>query len=180
MRRILLLPLLALAGCATAPASGPAMGGTELGAVGTPGGGDISIRTAVTPVNSTLPYPVARAWPALNAAYQKLGIAVVTADSSTHEITSPDFRARSRLAGKAPSQFLNCGTTGTGAQVADTYSLRLNFHSVVTPTADGSRITTTLDGWARNAAGVQSDPVHCGSNGDLERLIASTALTSVQ
>jgi len=180
MRSLALLSVLALAGCAAAPASGPAMGGATMGTIDRGGGSAVTVRTEVTPVNNTVPFPMDRVWPALIATYTKLGIPMPAPDAAGHTLASPDFRPRGRIGGKAASQFINCGMNGMGAQLADLYSLRINMQTQLTPTADGTRITTTIDTWARNSGGVSADAIHCSSNGEFERMIANTVLTSIQ
>jgi hypothetical protein len=172
MPRIVLVCLLALSACsnqrldtgATRPESVRIVSGA---------GEATSISTTAShrPSTITMPLTADQVWRALPVAYQRLEIPVADLQTATRVIGNSNLRLRRRFAGANLNQFIDCGSTQSGAN-ADSYEVQLSILTQVQPRDDGrSTLTTTVEAMARpvNFAGAFS---RCFSRGTLERRIA--------
>lgn len=134
-------------------------------------------RTTVPP-NAKVSLAVApsRAFDALKAAYEELGIPPATIDPATARIGNTNFWKSRRLADQPISTYLNCGDTLTGP-AADVYRIYMSLISAVRPDGKGgSELETAFTGQARNMDGASGDRVACGSTGRLEERIQKIIL----
>jgi hypothetical protein len=163
-----LLPLLLLAGCATAGEAPlpPSTGGPSTTQVQTSSG--IHTLSAVPdPVGGgyALPVPEARVWASLPRAFARLEITPAgSIQGATRSYGNPSLRASRRLAGEPVSRSLSCGRTPIGAPAADAHpvevavvatiaaagegmtTVRVHVQGVASPTAGGTRIDCVTTG----------------------------------
>ena len=180
MRIVSALVLLALAGCASAGASGTDRGTARLPT-------QVRVQThdeqgSVTEYNlrrnnlfvadSISGATPAAAWEAVQSIYTDFGIPVTRLDAASRTIGAENARVRSRIAGAALSNFLECGTNPTGGSAADNFDVDITIVTSIVPMQDGSVTRTTVNGMARNR--FRNVPASlCRSTGRLERRIAN-------
>jgi hypothetical protein len=173
MRNLVLIPVLALAACATAPATTTSPTTRTAESSVASGGGttytvEVTTRTDVERV--ALGVPRQQAWEAMVAAYQALGLEITGADQANGALLVGSQRARGRLAGQSLTTLFDCGQ-GAAGPVTATYTLQVTIRGQVTPTQGGSQLETRVEANARDAA-TNNPPVTCATKGGLERLIA--------
>jgi hypothetical protein len=113
--------------------------------------------------------PADRAWPALGAAYDALGIPKSTIDSRAR-LLGANVRLRSRLGNARLSTYLDCGRA-QGGPSADTYDIHLLVETrIVERELETSRVSTLVEATAR-PTGFAQNPVRCTTTGTLERRI---------
>ncbi|MFW6202647.1 MAG: hypothetical protein ACOC8B_08710, partial [Gemmatimonadota bacterium] len=90
-------------------------------------------------------------WNATIEAYRSLGIetAILEAEGL---VGNPRVTARGRLAGERLSRYVRCGTDAVGMPAADSYQVRLDVRTRVSPAPEGvgSRLRTTVEATARD------------------------------
>ena len=136
-----------------------------------------TLRTTVAP-NARVRIPAApgRAFEALKAVYDDLGIPVSTQDPASGRIGNADFFKTRTIGNEAISLYLNCGDSFTGP-AADNYRIYISLVSVVRPNGAGaSELETALAASARNMEGTSGTRVACGSTGRLEDRIRKSLL----
>ncbi|HEX5725691.1 MAG TPA: hypothetical protein VFX98_09525 [Longimicrobiaceae bacterium] len=177
--------LLALAACgpattgttpqrSTTTISLPASGSQGVGATGTAlGTGTTSITSynEVGPVLTRLQASPDEVWRILPVVYQVARIPLGTLDTSERLLGNRKLTVTRQLNGEPLSRIVNCGTSGMGSNVADTYRVVLYVESRVRAVEGGASLETTVQGQATQPA-VSSPPVQCYSTGQLERMIA--------
>lgn len=176
---VMILALVA-AGCASS-SSAPAPRGPEAIAISIPpsdalgGVGStvvLSVNRDTRGSRHTITASPAQVWAALPIVYEKLQIPVGTVDPTARRFGHPSLVVNRTLAGERVSRSLNCGESGFGPPVADSYQVNVSVLTTLEPTpGGGTRIETQLTGSA-TARGVSSAPVHCASTGRLEEQIA--------
>lgn len=137
-------------------------------------------RTTVT-ANAKAPIAAApdRAFQALKAVYEELGVPPGTHDPATGRLGNTDFWKSRRLANEALSNFINCGESFTGP-VANNYRIYMSLLSVIRPDGKGaSELETAFVASAQNMEGSSSDRIACGSTGRLEERIRKSVLLKV-
>jgi hypothetical protein len=137
-------------------------------------------RTTVAP-NAKVPIPVApsRAFAALKAVYEQLGVPPGTNDPATGRFGNTNFFKTHKFANEAISTYLNCGNSITGP-AADNYRVYISLISVIRPDGQGaSELETAFTGAAQNMEGTSSDRVVCGTTGRLEERIRTSVLQKV-
>jgi hypothetical protein len=137
-------------------------------------------RTTVAP-NAKVPIPVApsRAFAALKAVYEELGVPPGTNDPATGRFGNTTFFKTHKFGNEAISSYLNCGNSITGP-AADIYRVYISLISVIRPDGKGaSELETAFTGAAQNMEGTSSDRVVCGTTGRLEERIRKGVLQKV-
>jgi hypothetical protein len=134
-------------------------------------------RTTVAP-NAKVPLAVApaRAFAALKAVYDELGIPSGINEPANGRIGNTNFFKTRKLANEAISTYLNCGNSITGP-AADNYRVYMSLVSVVRPDGNGaSELETAFTAQAQNMEGTAGDKVVCGTTGRLEQSIEQSLL----
>ena len=172
--------VVALAGCASSGAGGPASSAPPTTTTtvvmqtspGVSGSTDVASSRESSGVVTTLAAPADRAWATLVAAYGSLGIEPANVDVQRRYYGNQSVEPKNgRIAGIPTARILNCGTSPTGVPLAQSYQVRLSVISSLEGAADGSRLTTRVQGTASSRDG-STTQVACGSTGRLEQRIA--------
>ena len=134
-------------------------------------------RTTVDPTaKAHIPVSPSRAFAALKAAYDELGLPPSINDAATGRVGNTDFWKTRKLGADPISTYLNCGDSIMGP-AADSYRVHISIISVVRPDGKGeSELETALSAQARNMDGTTSDLVSCGTTGRLEQSIRQRLL----
>ena len=177
MRRFMsLLVLAATASCASSgssPGSGIATPSERIVAMDN----QAVYRTTVQP-NAKVLIPVApsRAFEAVRAVYEELGVPTGTYDPATGRVGNTSFWKTRKLGNESLSTYLNCGESFSGS-IADTYRIYISLISAVRPDGTGaSELETAFSAQAQNMDGAASDKVACGTTGRLEERIRKSVL----
>lgn len=143
------------------------------GAGGSLGSGTMDVTTTRdrSPVVATVALSADALWAALPAAYQAVGIEVGTIDHENRMIGNRRLRVSRRLGGQPLSRYLRCGDTPFGAPQADQYPVELSVLTRVVPDGDRSRMETSVQASAVNAANGGARTA-CTSTGAIERALA--------
>jgi hypothetical protein len=181
MRRLRLLALAAVAGCASAP-------GGEASSLESPPqpppmieatGDGYKFRLARDDglAVATILGSRADVFRALLRAYEELGIEIGGADPARGMVQAEKIAVSRQYAGERMSALFHCGQTLTGDR-ADTWRLQIEIASQVQADGDSSsRLTTRMSAIARTMDGTSTNPVPCTTRGKLEQKIAAaTAL----
>jgi hypothetical protein len=122
---------------------------------------------------STVNVPIADAWTRLSKAYSDLGIPLTTVQPDAHVLGNEGMKRSHTLANQRMSQFLDCGSGGSGGANADVYSINMSVVSRLSPTsANGTEVATLIQATATPMA-FGNAPVVCSTTGRLETQIAS-------
>ena len=178
MRRLCLL--LSIAGTASC-ASGPRSPDVSLPTERTLAVDDQNVYRTTVLANAKSPIPVgpSRAFQALKAVYEELGIPPGTHDPATGRVGNTDFWKSRRLGEEALSSYLNCGDSFSGP-VANSYRIYISLISVIRPDGKGaSELETAFAAQAQNMEGTSADRIACGSTGRLEERIRKSVLLKV-
>jgi hypothetical protein len=174
-----------LTGCASGGVSSAPQKSTTMVSVPVGNGGDqgsvdmvINSYNANAPVVSTLSARRDAVWSALDATYQAIGITVAMRDPANWQMGNRNLQVSRRLNGNSLSRYFNCGNTGMGAEIADSYRLTASVVSTVAEQGAGSRLETVAQAVARQQ-GTSSPPVNCASTGQLEQEIANRVARAV-
>jgi hypothetical protein len=176
MRRLTLLATLAAAACGPAAPSSPApqvAASAETRIIAGKNQTDQSMLINADPqvVRTTLAVPAADVFAALPGAFADLGIPVTQTDSAALVMQNARFVASRRLAGEPMTALFDCGRSGMGDALADTYRLRIGIRTVVVPEGSSSRVETLVGASGQSPDGRSNDPVVCNSTGRLEQLM---------
>lgn len=176
MRRIAAAGLLALAACAPATAGGAAGGAGEpqpTQVIATGDGMHVLTTAETRMLTHDIGAPVDRVWQVLPEVYRELQLNG-TADAATRTVSSPSLSFTRRILGEPAKRFFECGRGQFGMEIADTHTIHLTAHTTVQPgaTADGSRLETTLQAFARSNTGANASMSQCRTTGVLEGLVA--------
>jgi len=115
--------------------------------------------------------PPGQAFAAVRHVLDSLQIPIPIADSARGLLHNPAFTVRTRLAGKAMSRLMHCGTGMTG-DYADTYRITIAYAVMIDPLPDGhSRLGIAMVSNGQHVAGVSTEAVMCGTTGVLEQTI---------
>lgn len=172
LRMVAMAALLAVAGCASAPAQEEdAVAMSGLSTVNLAGYLTQQIANDIEFVETTLPVEVDLVWRVLPGVYQELGIPVATSNYETRQVGNLGFEVQ-RVNGKRMNTYLDCGTSRTGP-MANAYQVTLTvLTKLESVEGDGAtKMTSAVDGTAvnRSTAGY---PVPCTSRETLEELIS--------
>ncbi len=181
---VLLLAASAIAACAPTTSSLPSAGPTQTTTSVTTGGGanlDITMHADNRPSSNTVQAAPERVWAVMPAVFEGLKIPVGTLDQNSRVIGNRRIETNSgRIAGGRASMYLNCGNTGLGSPVADSYQVNLSVLTQIVPAPGGStQVQTSIDANATQR-GVSSAPVRCASTGRLEQQIATAVQQHLQ
>lgn len=122
-------------------------------------------------ITHRVPATVDEVWPLLVARYQELDITLGTINRPAGQLGNTRVVATRQFAGQRLSRLLNCGSTATGAPVADSYRIELSLLSEVKPAGEtGSLLETRLSALA-HSIGTSTAPVQCRSTGALEDML---------
>jgi len=131
-------------------------------------GANIELQNEMSIVDSIVPLPPREAWSAMPEVFETLGIEASTADARSMAMGNERFVAR-RIDGRPLSDFIDCGTY-FGRPRADQYEVTMQVLVQLSPASGGPRVRTALDAYARPRE-VAGNPIHCTSEGTLERRI---------
>ena len=168
MRHRMLLPLIALCGCASAGGApdqtarqAPIFTSAETGTI---------IGEAPRAARAEIAAPVASVWLAAKAVYTDLGIPVTVESPPIHQIGNTNFYRTRNFAGKGMTSFVDCGSGMDGPKAA---SYRIYMSLLSTVEADGkggTTLQTTFVPAGQDLSGNSSDRIPCGTTGRLEAL----------
>lgn len=172
MRKLILL-VLATAACASQRTSqgtdAVSTGPTRV--IGTTTNAEINIQVDKQATGGTVPFPIARVWAVLPAAYKAIGIPVEYADDRARELGNTRFTTRSMLNQNRLSTYLRCGQSITGP-IADTYRIRMNVRTALKPVGtDSTNVSTLVEAIANSVEGSSGNTQECTSAGTLENAI---------
>lgn len=174
----LTLAVAAAAGCSSNPRpsqTSPASIQTTRIAGNVDGGPTNITTTSVPTANVTqVAAPMDRAWAALRAAYDSVGVPVATVDTAKHLLGNTGFKLRRRLGSTALSRYLDCGAAQGGPN-AETYEVFLAVATQLQPgtSAGWTQATTSVQASAKPVS-FAGEYVACTSNGALEARITET------
>ncbi|MGH7575811.1 MAG: hypothetical protein ACREM1_11895 [Longimicrobiales bacterium] len=168
MRWSAILLASSLAACGTASSS--IAPGPELPAQVTPTstGAHVRLNRNERVVGDVVALSPDAAWTAVLDFYRELGIPIEAHDPAGRVIASEAFRAPRRLLDRPLSDYLDCGTSLTGARV-NTWSVSAQLMTQVESTGEGTAVRSRLTATARPRDGSSTPPVPCSSLGVLER-----------
>jgi hypothetical protein len=126
-----------------------------------------------------IPVPPARAFEALRAVYEELGVPIATNEPASGRVGNTNFWKTRQLGNEPISTYLNCGSSLTGV-IADNYRIFITLLSVVRSDGkDGSELETAFTAQAQNMEGTAGDRLACGTTGRLEQRIQKSVLLRV-
>lgn len=174
-RSLSFLGIVILAGCASS--SAPLNGGVSSGPSIQESNAQSGDRMATVPQfkvaqRANVQVPIADAWTRLSKAYADLGIPLTTVQPDAHILGNEGMKRSHTLADKRMSQFLDCGSGGSGSANADVYSINMSIVSRLSSTSDGTEVATLIQATATPMA-FGTAPVVCSTTGSLEARIAS-------
>jgi hypothetical protein len=162
---------LALASCSGPVDSGPEKPGPSEHVKGTLAPTvtiDLTLQTHVHDV--VFAYARKQVWDALLSVHTDSGLGLSQADEENGVLVYQLQERNRRIAGRAASEYVDCGMTATGARV-DTYRLNLRLtHQIESAGEDMTRMRTQLRVTAAHP-GTSSDVIECSSTGQLEKRI---------
>lgn len=118
--------------------------------------------------------PAGRAFEAVRAAYDSLGIPVGAIDSRTLTLGNNGYRMRNSIAGVRMSRYFDCGGGANTAPNAERYTVHIIIASQIKSAGKDAEVRTALDATAR-PEGMTVSSVRCASTARLERQIAAIA-----
>ena len=121
----------------------------------------------------TVQVPIADAWVRLSKAYSDLGIPLTTVQPDAHVLGNEGMKRSHTLANQRLSQFLDCGSGGSGSANADVYSINMSVVSRLSPTSENATEVATLIQATATPMAFGTAPVVCSTTGSLEARIAS-------
>ncbi|MES2358131.1 MAG: hypothetical protein V4529_07275 [Gemmatimonadota bacterium] len=122
---------------------------------------------------ATVQVPIADAWTRLAKAYSDLGIPLTTVQPDAHVLGNEGMKRSHTLANQRLSQFLDCGSGGSGSSNADVYSINMSVVSRLSPTSENATEVATLIQATATPMAFGTAPVVCSTTGLLEARIAS-------
>jgi hypothetical protein len=170
MRIGLVVILAALAGCASSSGSGSQQGDQTIHVAGS-GGGFLRVRGSDGARSATLTVPVKRAWLAMPAVFDSLGIQISEHDETNHVIGISGMKVHKQLGATPLSKYLDCGNT-QGFPSADTYEVQLLVRTQLEAQTDGTTIVATMVEAVGRPMMVAGEYTRCTSKGILEDRIA--------
>lgn len=169
--RLTILPLVLLAGCATA--------GTVPGSDTAPQQATI-FTSAETGTLRTEPArasriqvdaPPASVWLAVKKVYADLEIPVTLDNLPGHQLGNPNFYKSRQMGGQRMTDFVDCGSGMTGPN-ASSFRIYMSLLTDVNPDGKGgTTLATTFTAMGQDVAGGSSDRIPCGTSGRFESLV---------
>ena len=167
-RAILLVPL--LLGCASS-GSGPASPPAPPQNIETGAGGRLRVEGQAVVAGGTVAAPIDKAWKAVVAVYQELGIVPTILISDSHTIGNQLLKVRRVMGGVPLSRYLNCGAGSGVGPNADYYNVEIAIMTYLTANTEAATdVRTRMDATATPLS-VASNPVVCNTTGVLEQRI---------
>jgi hypothetical protein len=125
-----------------------------------------------TGISARINGPTSSIMDTLSGVYQDLGIPIGTRVSAAGQIGNRSYKVPGhRLKNIQLSRILDCGQGTIAGSPVDVDQISLNVISTIKPATDsGSVVNTYVSGIARPYTS-SGDPLHCASNGVLERMI---------
>jgi hypothetical protein len=162
----------ALAACASSGTPSPDDHSPTDRVVATDRNGTLRTTDTYSGTEAQIHAPPSSVMATLSEVYPDLGIPIGTMLSATGQIGNTNYRVPGhRLKTVQLSRVLECGQESVTGARADVDEITLNVLSTIKPLGDsGSVVSTFLTATAR-PLGTSSDPVHCTTNGTLERMI---------
>jgi hypothetical protein len=168
MRRVVILGLSVIAGCAsgqhydeTTPKQVAIYSGPETGTI-------LSERPRA--VAATIAAPAGAVWLAVKKVYLDLDVPVTVENPSARQIGNQNFYRTRTFAGKPMTEFVDCGNGMTGPK-ASSYRIYMSLLTDVIPDGQGSaRVQTTFVPMGQDMQGNSTDRIVCGTTGRLETL----------
>lgn len=156
----------------TSPGSSASITATETGPI-------IKLAQESQSVTVSLNAPPAKVWSALPVVYGMLAISAEMNDAPTMTIGTKSF-TQGRLDGKRSTDWMRCGTSGSGPSSGGMFRTRLTIVSTVKPApGDKSYLVTEVTGIATPVEGTSTGPVPCASKGDLEQRIRELVVAEI-
>jgi hypothetical protein len=175
MRRILVLGLVAAAGCAGSnPTPGAATPEQRVVVPGAGGaaGGNAALNVVPSSGLSThqFAHPIDAVWKVLPAVFDSVSVPVGLLDPTTHTIGNRGFKLRGKL-GKVPlGRYIDCGTTQIGPN-AESYDITLTLTAALMPApGGGTSMSINMEASAKPLAFAQ-EPFRCGTKAALEKRV---------
>lgn len=170
MRRILVLGLVAAAGCAGSNPTPGAAPAEQHVAVQGGGGGSLNIVPTTGLSTHALAFPVAVVWKVLPAVFDSVAVPVDLLDPATHTIGNRGLKIRGKLGTVPLGRYIDCGTTQIGPN-AESYNITLTLTAALSPQAGGgTSMTVNMEASAKPLAFSQ-EPFRCSTRGALERRV---------
>lgn len=175
-RSLSFVGLAILAGCASG--SAPLNGGVSTGPSIQESNAQSGDRMASVPQfkvaqRATVSVPIADAWARLSKEYSDLGIPLTTVQPDAHVLGNEGMKRSHTLANSRMSQFLDCGSGGSGSANADVYSINMSVVSRLSSMSENSTEVATLIQATATPMAFGTAPVVCSTTGKLEAQIAS-------
>jgi hypothetical protein len=170
MRIAIALIVVGVTGCASGGGAASQQGEQTVHVAGS-GGGFLRVRGGDGARSATLAMPLARAWVALPAVFDSLGLQVSEHDEINHVIGISGMKVHKQL-GKTPlSRYVDCGNT-QGFPSADSYDVQLLVRTQLEAQADGNTVVATVVEAVGRPMTVAGEFTRCSSKGILEDRIA--------
>jgi hypothetical protein len=178
MRRVFTLSLCALAGCAsgqqyeqTTPKQAAIFSAPETGTI---------LGERPRAVATTIAAPPAAAWLAVKKVYLEIEVPVTVENPSARQIGNQNFNKTRTFAGKAMTEWVDCGSGMTGPKAAS-YRMYISLLTDVIPDGQGgTRVQTTFVPMGQDMMGNSTDRIACGSTGRLETFFLDRVKAALQ
>lgn len=165
MRRTLLL--IALAGCASGPSFSEELTPRQPTIFTDQSTGTI-LGDHPRAVGVAIAAPPAAAWLAVKKVYSEFDIPLTVENPSVHQIGNQNFYKTRQLAGRAMTEFVDCGNSMTGPK-ASAYRIYISLLTDVIPDGQGgTKVQTTFVPMGQDMAGNSADRIVCATTGRLE------------
>jgi len=171
MRIAVTLFLVGLTGCASGGSSTGGSQGDQTIHVAGSGGGFLRIRGSDGARSATLPVPLTRAWVALPAVFDSLGLQISEHDDVNHVIGISGMKVHKQLGKATLSKLIDCGNT-QGFPSADTYDVQMLVRTQLEAQGEGSTLVSTVVEAVGRPMTVAGEFTRCSSTGALEDRIA--------
>lgn len=136
---------------------------------------DVNITSDVRVSSHAYSASLEEVWLAVAVVYRQLEIPVTVTDRAGWRVGNPQAQTR-RIGNERMSRFFECGQASMGRPRADQYDFTYSIFSRLQQATDGRTILLTeADAFARPSS-VSTNPVHCSSNGSLEKRIADLVM----
>lgn len=168
-RSLLVITVLALAGCATGSVVNERADPVTV-MVG--GDGSLRYKQDVRVITQNVAGSPASLWAKLNAAYATLGLPVTQRDSAEFAVAAQNAQFSGRFGSGSMSRIIDCGLTPYGTQRANAYHVWLSVATQLQPSATGTTIRTSVGARAQDPNS-SNGVLQCGSTGALEADIAN-------
>lgn len=124
-------------------------------------------RAEATQVDS----PPQAVWDAVKKVYADLEIPVTVDNPPGHQLGNLKFVKSRQMAGRAMTEFINCGQSMTGPNAA-TFRITMSLMTDVNPDGKGgTKLQTTFVASGQDVTGSSSFVIPCGTTGRLELLV---------